>query len=247
MQMTAQQLNVILHKEAIFEEIFGKEYTIVPTDEFNYEIFVEHKRRSIKHLDSEAHFSDALVYVSLWLNSGYDIRPYYRNYSLLYLEVIRQCFIHDMDYNIILNSGYDKSQIIELLHGLWHNVDIIKYLDYDAFKMKEIRLGLEHKIDIDLYNSGYSTAIMKEIRLGLEHGVDIRDYILNRKKLGDVTLIRESLERGLDISKCIPTKLDTLDRDRLNSLLVNNKLIVQEGKIFIKRKKFKPKEFVFNT
>lgn len=203
--MTAEQVNVLLHKDIIREELVRggyilKEDFLIPTEGTIKTIIAKNKDLNLRNIKYKNGLVKGTYYVdNYWLEKGYDIRKYCKNCNLGQLEEIRLGLEHGIDVSIYANPKYSFTKMAELRKGLEHGLDITKYLDvqFTTAQMLEIRVGLEDGLDVSLYNAlNYSSLYMKVIRLGLKQGLDLRTVVGQGYTSNEYQQIIKSLQRG---------------------------------------------------
>lgn len=120
--MTAEQVNVILHKDVIREEILSNPYNMVKE-----------------------------TYIDWWLNQGYDIRPFiFEDFNLQQFEQILRGVKLGLDVSKYASADFSDAQMREIIEGLEHNLDVTKYNNpkYSYKKMAILRSGLQWNIDL---------------------------------------------------------------------------------------------------
>lgn len=151
--METEQLNVLMHKEVILDELERDGYLVKGLSR-NIEQIEELIRQrfsfvqyDVYKLNSESLKKEApemgMQEVLKWLNNGYDIRPY-KEYRLSQLKVIYQGKLSGYNIEDYITPDFNIGQIKQILWGLEDGLDVSKYakVEYTSMEMAHRRSRL---------------------------------------------------------------------------------------------------------
>lgn len=149
-QMTVEQLNILLHKDVIYNELVNDSTVLIS-----------------KHV------------IDRWLKEGYDIRPY-KKYKTGQLYEIKAGLDKGLDVSLYDNIKFRESQMKRIREGLELGLDVTCFANpkYNAGQMAVITSGLRSGVDISKYlDYNYDAFTMELIQMGLNKGIDISSYV----------------------------------------------------------------------
>lgn len=151
-------------------------------------------------------FTDAQIEeISLGMDQGLVVDVYAKKELMPQsMYQIRLGISQGFDMSMYATPQYDWFQLEEIRTGLEKGINVEKYHDpsIDSDKMQEMRLGLENHMDLSDFLK-YSADIMREVRLCLLTHIDAIRFLDQGYDGAQLKIIRESIEKGLDIQRYI--------------------------------------------
>ena len=130
-------------------------------------------------------------------------------FDFIRYDIIEAGFNKGLDISTYVDENLTADQMKEIYMGLLDGVDVRKYNNwkYDSAKMNIMRLFLKRGFDVSCYMD-HSADQLKEIYDGLMRGIDVTKYDSIKFNHHQMRIIRVGLERNIDMDQLIDPSID---------------------------------------